>query len=506
MKKPPLPIFALLRRGGFCARQRGFTLVELAIALAVVGLVLGATLIPLRALDEIRRVKDEQRRLEVVRDAIVGYALRHRTRARTIRLVTSSLHLIFEDDFSPANRVEREYRLPAGRPYLPCPDWDGDGFEDRLPEGARGFVQGMEVTPGLTVTTIFEGSVSHGLIWNPLPSRGPIPPELLGGHPYGECQMTRGAVPWRTLGIPPADGWGNRHTYFVDPVFSNAMFGFDRQTIADIYDPRIPEAPGLPPSRRHFRSGLRGYFGHLTGVIDCPAAICDGGRSRQGVMLPPNYLARPDACTTHTRRFIEETMTQCGWEDWSNLVLKAGSATKTDIDDGRRHYPPGSVTDGLPFVLVSHGPNGRFAVNHWASLGRPVDSSGFPSPVCNFAWADISRGEHSFLVNGSFSFHSAVATDRALVREAVNGSRLSPSGESCPPVYASDIGNSRPNFSFFVWEPPGPAGPAELVDPLAAHNRSGFDDLLLWMTREELSLAMPGQIPPLPRMVVAYFP
>ena len=58
------------------------------------------------------------RRLEATRDAIVGYALRHRTRERVVK---------FEDDWSEA---EWSFRLPKGRPYLPCPDWDGDGFED----------------------------------------------------------------------------------------------------------------------------------------------------------------------------------------------------------------------------------------------------------------------------------------------------------------------------------------------------------------------------------------
>ena len=48
--------------------------------------------------------------------------------------------------------------------------------------------------------------------------------------------------------------------------------------------------------------------------------------------------------------------------------------------------------------------------------------------------------------------------------------------------------------ALFVWEPPG------------IGDKSDFDDLLLWMTREELSLAVPGEIPPLPRMVVAVFP
>ena len=59
-------------------RRRGATLVELAIVLAVVGILMGGMLIPMRALEERRQLREETRRMERVRDAIVGYALRHR--------------------------------------------------------------------------------------------------------------------------------------------------------------------------------------------------------------------------------------------------------------------------------------------------------------------------------------------------------------------------------------------------------------------------------------------
>ena len=469
------------------SRQRGFTLVELAIALAVVGLVLGATLIPLRALDEVRQLRDEQRQMEAVRDAVVGYALRHRTRARTIRFVflsggIGSFHV----------RPIGKFRLPAGRPYLPCPDWNGDGFEDRMPEGAGGFAQGMEVRPAaLPVTATLTSLFSTGLFlywFQTVRPAGEASTFATHSRPYGECRVSRGAVPWRTLGVSPSDGWGNRRTYFVDPVFSNAIFGFDRQTIADLYDPRIPEAIGLIPSQRD-RRPLTDNFDNLRPRplqgYDCPSAVCDGGRSFPGDCVAHNLNAHLSRTTRH-----------CGWTR-PTVILKAGASTREEINDGRKRYPAGSVTDGLPFVLVSHGPNGRFAVNHWASLDRPADTRGVSSPICNFSWA----GRETV---GPFLSYAVHPDELALAHEAVNGARLSPSHESCPPVHRSadtiPEESLRPNLSFFVWEPPG------LGEPLGTRARSGFDDLLLWMTREELSLAVPGRIPPLPRMVVAYFP
>ena len=484
----------LIRQAGGCSRQRGFTLIELAIALAVVGLLLAASLIPLRALDEIRQLEDEKRRLEVIRDAVVGYALRHRTRARTIK-------------FAVVGGGIWEFRLSAGRPYLPCPDWDGDGFEDRLPEGAGGFVQGVEAETRLAVTaTIQYGGFANDANWISLRedvvSGVLVPrearPHTSAGRPYGECRVSRGAVPWRTLGVPPADGWGNRHTYFADQAFSNAIFGFDRQTIADIYDSRLPDAPGFSPSLRTDRDLYNTGWLDVVPVPlesrDCPAAICDGGRA--GDCVAHNLMIFSGLDLSILRA-------QCGWTEWNSLILKAGTSTQGEVSDGLKRFPPGSVTDGLPFVLVSHGPNGRFAVRHWASLSRPVDSRGLKSPVCNFAWARRN--------NIPRPHYAAHRDELGLAHEAVNGARLSPSNENCPPVhrwFASDSEEElRPNLSFFVWEPPGPGalGP----DMLANRDRPrlGFDDVLLWMTREELALAVPGSIPPLPRMVVvAYFP
>ena len=254
---------------------------ELAIVLVVVGILMGGALIPMRALEERRQLREEMRQMERVRDAIVGYAFRHRTKARTLRIVPvlrqSPLALGFVSEF----------RLPAGRPYLPCPDWDGDGFEDRLPAGAEGFMQGMEVKPDLTVT-IHVGVPMNGarlligddiLSWVDPLRQGPNRRNTT--HPYGECAASRGAVPWRTLGVPPADRWGSRHTYFADPRFSNSIFGFDRQTIADIYERRIPDAPGLRPSvpfPSHVGGG--GSFDYADSEFFCPAVICDGARAQ----------------------------------------------------------------------------------------------------------------------------------------------------------------------------------------------------------------------------------
>ena len=420
--------------------ERGFTLVEIAIAIAVIGLALGAAATMARHAEERRQFQNEKRRLEIVRDAIVGYALRNRTRARVIRYV---------DNLNP--RAFREFHLPAGRPYLPCPDWDGDGYEDRLPSGADGFVQGMEVRLDLQVTATLDaarhspggvgGRNYHYWHAEEAPSRRKF------WRPYGECRASRGAAPWRTLGISPLDEWGSRHTYYADPLFSNAMFGFDRQTLADIYDPRIPRASGFSPPLRH-RSGARDAdaYNIFQSYQRCPAVVCRGGG---GGGECASAAARHQ--TTPTPR-----ANVCGWNfsGPQNIILKAGAIAFEEIpSDNGRYYPAGAVTNGLPFVLVSHGPNRRFAVNHWASLASGRDGRGVLSPICNIN-PSLARDNPQ----DAFSSYAVSPRDgRAIMHEAANATRTSPDRTRCPSVLGEDGAGFVYAFNqaIFVWEPPG---------------------------------------------------
>ena len=457
---PPPSNLSRRARIGARFRRRGFTLIEIALAMAVIGLLLGATAMSSRMLEERRQIKREMERLQRVSDAVVGYALRNRTRERVIKFVVRE---------SP--HLEWAFRLPAGRPYLPCPDWDGDGYEDRWPGGANGFTQGVEIKPDLTVrATISEGNFPNPddrqLTWFVI--------NRFGGwqawRPYGDCWSVKGAVPWRTLGVEPSDGWGNRHTYFADPVFSSAIFGFDRQTVADIYDSRVPFAQGVNRSQRLQIGG-------------CPATVCNGGHTKG------------NACARHGESGAAFQTGECAWRELDGLILKAGAMAEEDIipalrSSGSKSFAEGAITDGLPFVLVSHGPNGRFAVNHWATLEDPFDNLGFRRPVCNYpAWA-----ENVNLGVLPISPHAVSEEERGLLHEAVNGNRPS-SGVGCPRLLGEGADRRFSlGYSFFVWQPP------------AIGDKSDFDDLLLWKTRGELTAAIHGRIPRLPHMAIPYFP
>lgn len=133
--------------------SRGFTLVEMAVVLVIVALLIAGVMIPLSAQQDIRARQEADRTLAEVREALLGYAASN---------------------------------APAGtRPYLPCPDTNDDGVEDR------------SATPG-------------------------------------PCSAQEGRVPWVTLGLARLDPWNNRYRYRVSATFSNSAAGFTLTSAGDI--------------------------------------------------------------------------------------------------------------------------------------------------------------------------------------------------------------------------------------------------------------------------------
>lgn len=57
------------------ASIRGFTLVEIAVALAIVALLLGMLVVPLGTQMDQQRISDTQRQLDLIREALIGFAV-----------------------------------------------------------------------------------------------------------------------------------------------------------------------------------------------------------------------------------------------------------------------------------------------------------------------------------------------------------------------------------------------------------------------------------------------
>lgn len=130
----------------------GFTLIEIAIVLVIVGLLLAAFLTPLRAQIELRNISETRNNLSEIKDALIGYALSHSATG-------------------------------DGRPFLPCPDTDNDGAENRVGNA---------------------------------------------------CVQPEGGLPFSDLGLNVTDSWNNRFIYRVTPAFSNSLNGFTLFLAGDI--------------------------------------------------------------------------------------------------------------------------------------------------------------------------------------------------------------------------------------------------------------------------------
>ena len=285
-------LFSSFRRSVAARCARGYTIVEMAIALSVLGLLFAGALYPWQ-----NRVESEQRHeveglLDSARFAVVAYAARNRTRAAAFQLQSNG----------PVDQI------PAGRPYLPCPDIDGDGVEDRE-----------------NIDKVSE----FGNFRKPF-ERAHIVGVATDG--IGSCRQHKGMLPWATLGVAENDVWGGRFTYRVDPAFSSQLLGFDETTRADIYDFRDP-----CPNR------IDGFSRRRSPPVGCstprgvpmPALICD---------------AAP-----------------CDLESNSGNIF-IGLVAAADVNIPPSRYDEDDIIDGAVFVVVSHGPNGRGAFNRHVAV------------------------------------------------------------------------------------------------------------------------------------------
>jgi prepilin-type N-terminal cleavage/methylation domain-containing protein len=64
-----------LRRNRVPSRTHGFTLIEMAVVVAVIGLLLGSLLVPLATQVEERRISDVRRTLDDAKEALIGYVI-----------------------------------------------------------------------------------------------------------------------------------------------------------------------------------------------------------------------------------------------------------------------------------------------------------------------------------------------------------------------------------------------------------------------------------------------
>lgn len=165
----------------------GFSLIELAIVLVIVTILIGGLAVPLSAQIEARRIAETRKIMEEAREALMGYAMTHSCTCQYDNVGTLS-----QAPLGPPPQSTCTAQCPSTgpnsatfkRPYLPCPDTDGNGTENR-PANA-------------------------------------------------ECLQPRGYFPWVSLGTGSQDAWGNRLWYEVTDPYSDATKGFSNASTGDI--------------------------------------------------------------------------------------------------------------------------------------------------------------------------------------------------------------------------------------------------------------------------------
>ena len=200
---------------------RGYTIVEISIVLVVAGLMLSGAIASFDRWSRYEQARTTRDSIDLVKKAIVQYAARNRTAPReiTVRSEFSRVTVLAGVRVAVQVTVQTSWNMPPSRLYLPCPDIDGDGIEDRVDENAD----------LLNLTLHIRGDGSHENNANG---------NLFYGH--GLCRSQRGFLPWRTLRVPVADAWGGLFSYYVDSVFSHSLVGFNQDDHADQLDTRRP--------------------------------------------------------------------------------------------------------------------------------------------------------------------------------------------------------------------------------------------------------------------------
>lgn len=132
-------------------QHKGFTLIEVAIVMMIVGLLISGLIAPLSAQLDSRNYNETRNTLNELKEALIGYALSH--------------------------------AAADGNPYLPCPDTDGDGRENRN---------------------------------------------------AGVCVSEVGSLPTQDLGLVSTDNWNNQYIYRVSLAFSNSNVGFNLTSLGNI--------------------------------------------------------------------------------------------------------------------------------------------------------------------------------------------------------------------------------------------------------------------------------
>lgn len=151
-------------------RQGGFTLLELALVILVLGLLIGGLLTPLATRLEQKYRADTARQLAEIQETLLGYALAHG--------------------------------------HFPCPD---------CPDRASGNCATVATRLGATAINDGREDGTDDPVTTASNDRAALP--------FALCATETGNLPWATLGVGATDAWGSAFIYRVDQEFADDTAG-----------------------------------------------------------------------------------------------------------------------------------------------------------------------------------------------------------------------------------------------------------------------------------------
>ncbi len=388
--------------------QQGVTVVEISIAVVVLALLTFYSLLSFYKITQQQQNDDAKQTIEIIKKAVIGYATHKKTPSYT--LVNGRAN----------NKID--WQTSASRPYLPCPDITGDGLEDRRPL--------------LTAVT---------LVVNSLTESYPL-------EQGGDCFVSKGLLPWRTLGTPKSDPWGNYYTYRVDYNFSNEALGFDESMQSnDVYYTRpmnLYEENNKTFALREIKSVNQNLRSSDTGA----GVVANIWGNNLDSENSTNIICEQTPCSRDT---VAVSLIV------GNVLADSQTVRVGELPSGTPVFArmqANNIDIGVPFVILSHGRNGHGAVN---SSG--ISSDGAASMLCRqVPLENEDERQNAFWLN---PINTIVD---------INGITV---GFNCPVVAPSD---ATAKANGFVTRPFTDRSPGI----------EEFDDIVGWMSTEELMRAM----------------
>lgn len=440
-------------------RQAGYSIVEIAIVLVAISFLVTSAMWTFADHNRLEKRKETQDYMDAMHVAILNYATQNRT---------VGTHVVYFDSNSSLSPEPQSHPtlIPSGRPILPCPDLDGDGLEDRYKSvDAATVTIGFEYDDGLAIIDLDDVN--------------------------GRCLDFKGNIPWRTLRTKPYDPWGQIYTYYVDPNFSHALFGFDQTTRAS------PVFKYLAQPTLDHRYTYPVHYRNITGSSTTPEGRLTEGRTvmpRSPVVMSErtsNSIVNFGAITTSIKiGVVAGDLFLPNYQNYRNatevrrmrtldgperviyeyLGVQVKSTTAIDLDD------PFVMANGLAFVIVSHGKNGYGGLTYLTNYGNPAAS---------YECRDIPNSGHESEIR------NALKTLPCTERDALYSGACSPTGAA---GFAT-CGAQDSSHATFVTN--------HLNYQNSGTGQYGFDDIVSWMhpTRlDELLRArqiFPLTVPPL---------